>query len=182
MAKIEKIAIEMMIGCKNLGYDINYFKLQKLLYISNCVHYAMYDVPISPALVFYWTNGGGFKEIYSLFNNRMDLDGYSNIEDDFIEELRKGVFNQYNLVYIEQEVVNFVLAKYGNKELEELVKLTLTDPLYQEISIGNRIDVSKLSNLFITENEQKHISDYYDYLITKKEYLEANKLKRVLKS
>lgn len=54
----------------------------------------------------------------------------------------------------EKRIIDFVVNKYGNKELDELIKLTLEDSLFEEINIGDVIFLDKLNNLFITEEEK----------------------------
>ena len=65
MARVTRVAAEIIYICKDNNIDINYYKVQKLAYLCQCVNYGKYNVPLCPESIWNWNYGGGFKEIYA---------------------------------------------------------------------------------------------------------------------
>lgn len=42
MCLVKRAAIEIIVKCDEKGLDLDYFKLQRLAYICQCVHYKIY--------------------------------------------------------------------------------------------------------------------------------------------
>ena len=158
MARVVRVTTEIMLKCKENNVDIDYFKLQKLVYLCQYVHYGRFNVPLCPENIYNWTNGGGFKEIYAFFKINNIYESCDNINISMLERQIDKLENiNHNILSFEKETINFVLNNYANMNFEILKELVLNDPLYKNINIGDRVDLEKLNDLFITKKEIKDI-------------------------
>ena len=161
MARVVRIATEIMLNCKENNIDINYYKLQKLAYICQCVHYGRFNVPLCPENIYNWTNGGGFKEIFAYFNSNNINYACDNINISMLERMINELdyTGYYGLLYFEKETIDFVIDKYAYMSFETLKALVLNDTLYKNINIGDRVKLEKLNSLFITKQEIEYLEN-----------------------
>lgn len=139
MCKIVHVAAYIVDECIDNDIPINYYKVQKLAYLSQCRHLGKYGVPLAPETVWNWSCGAGFKEIYHFFSDNDLLDG--DITKPFDKEL--------DLLFFEKDTINSVLDDYGGMSFEDLTALTKTDVIFSELEVGSSVPLSKITNYFI---------------------------------
>ena len=160
MARVIRVAAEIMLKCKENNIDIEYYKVQKLAYLCQCVHYGKYNVPLCPENIWNWTYGGGFKEIYAFFKTNNINKSCDNSSISQLERIIDKIEDEIDiLLEYEKETINFVINKYANMNFDELKELVLNDIIYKDIEIGNRVKLEKLNNYFIELEEIKNTNN-----------------------
>lgn len=168
MALAKYVALELAVGCEELGInDLEYFKLQKLVYICQCVHFKRFGVPLFPEKLYKSSSGAYLKELYLFFVKYEDSFIF---KDDSLDKIKQWCNNVTDTLIFERETIIFVLKNYGNKSVNELIKLTKKDPLFNNIKYGEIVNIAKLNEYFISnEHVSNIISGKGNKLINKNE-------------
>ena len=166
MALIKSVAIEIAIECKKRNIDIDYFKLQKLAYLSQCVHYELYNVPLSPEKIINDSGGPRYNEIYVFFNKYEPSFTLKNTTINKLEKYRDLI--NYDLLMFEKATINFVIDNFAEKSVKHLIETTKLDPYIKSLNIGDRIYLDKLNYYFISNVEKENFSDNYKDAFNKK--------------
>lgn len=157
MARIERVAVKIIEDCSS---NISYSKLQKLIYICQCVYYAIYGESLSSEVIWYWSNGCEFEEIYDLFK-KFNIKTGNFVDIDVVNKIKLDDFKDEDLYLSKDEevIIDFVLFKYGNKKTEELLKLTTKELLLKKYEICDQVCLDDLDDLFITEEEKDYLKN-----------------------
>ncbi len=126
--------------CLRKGYDIDTAKLQKLLVLMQGVHLARYNQELFPENVIMWPCGVAIKEVDVQF--RSFSTGFKEELEIFIAVLDS-----------ENDVINYVIDKYGMKDVFELrqdPKLSALVIDYDDTRINEIIDSATIRKVFVT--------------------------------
>ncbi|MBF0414133.1 MAG: SocA family protein [Desulfamplus sp.] len=115
-------------------------KLQKLLYYAQGLHLALYNEPLFNERIFAWTHGPVVAEVYYKYKNF----GIAGIPAPKGKEHKK-------LSDKIEELITEVFIVYGQFSAWKLRELTHEEPPWNETTIGEEIEHSKLRAYFLTQ-------------------------------
>ena len=137
MCKIVHIAEQIVNKCVENKIAIDYFKTQKLAFLCYAYHLKKNDVPIAPERALRWTCGAAYKEIYTYFNKN-DLLKVTNIQSK--------IPNTKNLLFFEQESVDYIVDKYAPLDFKQILKVVNTEKLFNDVSEDQEIPETNIKN------------------------------------
>ena len=141
MCKASELGKVIVNKCIEKGFSINTPKIQKLLTIMQGEHLAKFNKPLFEELILAWSCGVAIKEVNTDF---------SNYDSEIKENLQAYII----LLDSEEEIINMVLNKYGDKDAltinsdYRLVKLVKK---YYEENKSNIIPQDEIKEVFLNE-------------------------------
>lgn len=106
--------------------DVNYLKLQKLIYLINAWHLAYFDQPLIDDDFRAWVHGPASKKLWDYFHQK-ELSKQKGV-DDFESQLTDD----------QQDLLDDLLVEYQEDSLMELNKLLEGEPAWKEARKGFR--------------------------------------------
>lgn len=135
MCKIVHVAEQIINRSIDKNISIDYFKVQKLAYLCQAYHLQKHGVALAPEKVYRWTCGAAFKEIYTYFNNTGLI-----VKNEIIDRIP----NAKELLFFEQESVDYIVDKFACLDFEQIVKIVNTDILFSNVAEEQEIPISNI--------------------------------------
>ena len=139
MCKIVHVATQIINQCIARNISIDYYRTQKLAYLCQVEHLKKYDVPLAPELIWNWSCGAGFKEIYAFFKTN----GMKE-KDNIKTSIKKSL----DLLSFERETIDFVIDTYAHLPFEKIQSMYK----YDGVTIGEIVSIDLIKKVISKNN------------------------------